>query len=152
MSTNYFINQNVKIGTSTIQPTEGNPSGQKIYYEREHIRSFSGLSESMTIDRDFGIQYVDVTKSGTLEDGSSNITSGGTSQEVFSEKAGRSYLFFENISDTTMYVNFGSVATSINSYEILTGESIKFDTGFVPLDSVNVLCATTSKVFVAKQA
>jgi hypothetical protein len=152
MATNYFIGNAVKIGSSTIQPTEGYPSGQVISYDKDGVRSFDSLSDPQIIGKDFGIEYVDITKSGTLEDASANIVAGGTSQVVFAAKSGRSYLFFGNTSDTTMYINFGGVATSTNSYKILAGENLKFDTGFVPLDSVNVLCATTAKTFVAKQA
>jgi hypothetical protein len=152
MATNYFIGSVVKIGSSTIQPTEGYPSGQVISYDKSGVRSFDSLSDPEVIGKDFGIEYVDITKSGTLEDASASIVAGGTSQVVFSAKSGRSYLFFGNTSDTTMYINFGGVATSTNSYKVVSGDNVKFDTGFVPLDSVNVLCATTAKTFVAKQA
>lgn len=88
-----------------------------------------------------------------LIDRSGTITSGGTAQEIMaSAQAGREYLFIQNNSDTTMWVNFGVVAVASQpSIRLLTGESFEMSSGYVTGESVSVIGATTGKTFTAKE-
>jgi len=59
----------------------------------------------------------------------------------------RRYLFIQNISDTDMYVNFGAAATTDDLLISKNGGGIVFESGFVPTDSVNVICSAASKKY-----
>jgi hypothetical protein len=93
---------------------------------------------------------------GALVDGSAAITTGGTSEEVFPANKSRQYLLIQNQSDTAMYVNFGVAAVVTQpSIRIDAGGALEFgagNTGVVPTVAVNIICATTGKVYVAKEA
>lgn len=89
---------------------------------------------------------------GSLTDRSGSIAAGGTSQEVAPAKANRAYFIFQNISDTAMWINFGAAATADNNSIYLAAQgSVLFNGSFIPSQSVNVLCVTTGKKFVAKE-
>lgn len=89
---------------------------------------------------------------GPVIDRSGTIAAAATSQTVMAENPSRAYLLFQNISDTTMWVNFGSAAAADStSIQVLAGGAITFNSGWVPTDAVNVLCATDTKAFVAKE-
>lgn len=82
------------------------------------------------------------------------ITSGGTSQVVFSANTARVYLLIINTSDTIMYLRFGSAATNtgIPLAPATAGVGGGFYEPLIASDqSVNILCATTGKAFVAIQ-
>jgi hypothetical protein len=87
----------------------------------------------------------------TFTDGSPlTITTGGASQQVFAANTARVYLFVINTSDTIMYLGIGAAATA-------TGIPLAAGGGFyeplvAPGQSINILCATTGKTFVAKSA
>lgn len=88
----------------------------------------------------------------TYTDGSGSIVAGATSQQVFAANSARRYFFFLNLSDTDMWINFGSAA-------VADQPSIKIPANggfFEPLvssdEAVHVICATLGKKFVAKQA
>lgn len=59
----------------------------------------------------------------------------------------RKYLLFQNISDTDMYINFGAAATTDDLLVPKNGGGIVFESGFVPTDSVNVICSAASKKY-----
>jgi hypothetical protein len=61
--------------------------------------------------------------------------------------ANRRYLFFQNISDTDMYINFGATATYDDLLVVKNGGTIVFETTFVPTDSLNVVCSAPSKKY-----
>jgi hypothetical protein len=90
---------------------------------------------------------------GSVTDGSGAIASGSTSEQVFSANPTRSYLEFQNISDTDMFINIGADATeNDDSFQVFAnGGSIRFANGFVPTEAINVICASSGKKFVAKQ-
>ena len=82
----------------------------------------------------------------------SGATTGTSSQEVMASNESRTYLAFQNISDTTMFVNFGASATTDdNSLRVLSGGSITFNGGWIPSQAINVICSSASKKFVAKE-
>jgi hypothetical protein len=153
MATHHIINSGViKIGSSTIQPTEGHPSGEIINYNRVDVRTFNDIAEPANLGRNFGYYNVDISLSDSLEDGSSVIAQTGISQQVFSEKPARNYFYFKNNSTGIMYLNFGEDADTTTSYSLLANQELVFQNGFVPLDAVNVYSSELSGVFVAKQA
>ncbi|NBQ17035.1 hypothetical protein EBU24_01840 [bacterium] len=153
MATHHIINSGViKIGSSTIQPTEGHPSGETITYNKVGVRTFSDINEPANIGRNFGYYNVDISLSDSMEDGSSVIAQSGVSQQVFSAKPARNYLYFKNNSTGIMYLNFGEDADTTTSYSLSSNQELVFQNGFVPLDEVNVYSTELSGLFVAKQA
>lgn len=85
-------------------------------------------------------------------DGSGAITTGGTSQVVFAANSNRRYLEIQNISDETMYVNFGAAATTdSNSFKLVAGAVYVNASNYCPQGTVTVIGATAGKKFVAKQ-
>lgn len=152
MATHHIINGGViKIGSSTIQPTEGHPSGEIINYNRVDVRTFSDI-EPTNIGRNFGYYNVDISISDSIEDGSSVIAATGVSQQIFPAKPARNYFYFKNNSTGIMYLNFGEDADTTTSYNLSANQELVFQNGFVPLDAVNVYSSELSGVFVAKQA
>ena len=152
MATHHIINGGViKIGSSTIQPTEGHPSGEIINYNRVDVRTFSDI-EPTNIGRNFGYYNVDISISDSIEDGSSVIAATGVSQQIFPAKPARNYFYFKNNSTGIMYLNFGEDADTTTSYNLSANQELVFQNGFVPFDAVNVYSSELSGVFVAKQA
>jgi len=87
-------------------------------------------------------------RSGVLTD-ALNIT-------VALENKSRGYFIFQNISDSTMWLNFGDVATANNnSIYVAAQGSVLFTGSFIPNQVINVLCPAASgggpKRFVAKE-
>jgi hypothetical protein len=82
--------------------------------------------------------------------GSGTITTGGTSQVVFAARD-RTYLLLINDSDTVMFVNFGVAAVSGQPSIRLAANGGFYEPLVPPNQSVNIICATTGKTFVAKQ-
>lgn len=91
---------------------------------------------------------------GNFMDHSGSITLGATAQTIATQNSGRQFLLFQNISDTTMWLNFGTTAVSDQpSIRIDAGVSIILDAdGVVPTGLVSLMCATTGKKFVCKEA
>lgn len=91
---------------------------------------------------------------GALTDGSGTLTAGGTSQQVFAANTSRKYLLVQNNSAEAMWVNFGVAAVTTQPSIQLgpNGGSIEYEDNFVPSGTVNIIGATTSDVFTAKQA
>lgn len=88
-----------------------------------------------------------------MKNASGTITTGGTAQTVLALDEKRRYLFFQNISDTVMYVNFDAVATSTgNSIKVDAGGWLEYEQNIIPWTAMSVLCATTGKAFVLKYA
>lgn len=87
----------------------------------------------------------------SLIDKSGSILTGGVSQKVADKNPSRGCLIVQNISDTTMYVNFGASATADDSIQLLPGGSITFNGAWVPGDEVHLLCSTSGKKFVCKE-
>jgi hypothetical protein len=85
----------------------------------------------------------------SVENHSDSITTGGTAQLVMSANADRKWLFFQNLSDTDMYLGLGYVPTATTGMMIAkNGTSLKLE-AFVVTDAIYVLCTLASKVFIA---
>lgn len=79
------------------------------------------------------------------------ITAGATAQTVFAANSTRGYLFVLNTSDTIMYLEVtGSDATSTSIPLAANGGF--YEPLVAPTSAISILCATTGKAFVAKQA
>lgn len=73
------------------------------------------------------------------------ITTGGTSQVAQTARS-RTYLEIQNTSDTDMYLNFGAVATT-GHIKLVPNTSWYNSDACCPINSVNILCATTGKTY-----
>lgn len=91
---------------------------------------------------------------GKLRNGSGTIASGGTAQQVFAACESRTYLLVQNLSDTVMYLDFGTDAAAAAGSILLAanGGSYECPADFCPTQRVSIFCATTGKAFTAKEA
>lgn len=91
---------------------------------------------------------------GTFTDGSNDITSADTSQQVFAANTSRKYLLVQNVSDTDMWINFGTAAVKDQPSVLLraSGGAFIAEANFVPTGTVNIICGSSGKAFTAKQA
>ena len=100
-------------------------------------------------------QAITVT-SGGFVNGSGTIAVANTSQEVFNSFSGRSYLLIQNISDTDMYINFGSPANiGAGSIKLVPNGNYELSTalaGFINTQAINIICSVAGKEFTAKAA
>ncbi|MEW6732057.1 MAG: hypothetical protein AB1489_12085 [Acidobacteriota bacterium] len=90
---------------------------------------------------------------GTLTD-RSGTTSGtaNNSTPVAAANTLRRYFLFQNISDTTQYINFGGAATvDNNSIKVGVNEKFVMEGNFISTEAVNVICTAASNKFVAKE-
>jgi len=86
-------------------------------------------------------------------DRSGSITAGGTAQNVYTaDQVPRSGFEFYNTSDTVMYLDFDTAATTTKGIPVAAGGSyyLPGNAGVVPTGRLSVLCATTGKTFVFK--
>lgn len=88
----------------------------------------------------------------TPVDGSGTITAGGTSQTVFAANPGRRYLEIQNVSDETMYINFGAAASASSASFMIAANGGAYinASNYCPKGTVTIISATTGKRFVAK--
>lgn len=101
----------------------------------------------------FGVQ-VQPTSTNML-DGSGIITLANVSQQILANDTSNSrrYIFFQNLSDTDMYINFSDPATVGafgNIWVAPAGGSISFEAGFCPVDALSVICSVAGKYFTLK--
>ncbi len=92
---------------------------------------------------------------GPLTDRSA-VLSDSTNTIVADAKTSRGYFIFQNISDATMWLNFGAAATANNNSILVAAQgSVLFTGSFIPNQSITVMCPTASagsqKRFVAKE-
>jgi len=107
-----------------------------------------GLFHFLSVDNNGSLG----TAAGAVTDGSGSITTGGTSQQIFSANTSRRWLLVQNISNAVLYVNFGAAAVvDSNSIKLNANASYESPAGFVTTATVTVIGATTGQKFVAKQ-
>jgi len=80
---------------------------------------------------------------------SAQVTSG--LQTVMNANESRTYLVFQNTSDTLMRINFGAAATDANGIQVQPNGSVTFNNAWVPSQAVFLRCSSDSKPFVAKE-
>lgn len=85
-------------------------------------------------------------------DGSGTIAVAATSQQVFAANSARKYFFFLNLSDTDMWINFGTPAVASQPSIKIPANGGYFEPLVVSDDAVNVICGSNTKAFTAKQA
>lgn len=86
-------------------------------------------------------------------DRSTTIAAGGTAQDVYTaDQTPKNGFEFFNNSDTVMYLDFGTAATTTKGIPVPAGGSYYLPGagGVVPSGRLSVLCATTGKTFVCK--
>lgn len=90
---------------------------------------------------------------GLFTDHSGEIDTGSTAQEVMDANSSRAYLLFENVSDTDMWIDFGTDAVADQpSIKIAPDGSYELaEPGFVSTQALSVLCASAGKKFVCKE-
>lgn len=89
---------------------------------------------------------------GEMVDRSDVIATGGLAQEVMATNPERAYFFFQNLSDTDMWLDFGVEAVDDSpSILIPSGQAFPLGDSFIPTQSVSVLCTATAKKFIAKE-
>jgi len=152
MATIHIIGTGIVNGYSTINPTEGNPSGQIINYVSEGRSLTSDTLDYPAIKTGFGIPIVDISRPSVFSDGSSTILSSNVNQQIFGSNYDRSYLYIQNKSNDNMYVDFGVTANTSSSFKIPASGNLIFDSVFIPDSTVNIICATSGAAFVAKEA
>lgn len=95
---------------------------------------------------------------GALTDKSGSITLGGTAQTIAAANQNRRYFLIQNISDTALWVNFGTTAVADQPSIKLGpdsgsgGGTLVFEGNFCPNGLVSLIGATTGKKFVCKEA
>jgi hypothetical protein len=152
MATIHIIGTGIVNGYSTINPTEGNPSGQIINYVSEGRATRSDTLDYPTVGRAFGIPIVDISRPAVFTDGSSTILTSDASQQIFGSNDDRHYLYFQNESSDDMYVDFGIPANTSSSFKVPASGSLIFDSAYIPDSTVNIICATSGAAFIAKEA
>jgi hypothetical protein len=70
---------------------------------------------------------------------------------VMVANASRTYLVFQNVSDTVMSINFGADAGAADGIVVQPGGSVTFNSAWVPSQEVRLRCSSTGKAYVAKQ-
>ncbi len=113
---------------------------------------FSGETEVLLSEADDSIQVV--AYRGTLTD-RSGTTSGtpGTSTQVCAANSSRRYFFIQNLSTTTdIYINIGAAASAGSGSILLAPKAgFVFEDSFVSTQAVNVVSASASIAFSAKE-
>jgi hypothetical protein len=70
---------------------------------------------------------------------------------VAAANAARSYLFFQNVSDTDMWINFGTAAVKDQpSIKVAAGQA--YSPAFVHTGALNVICGSGTKSWTCKEA
>ena len=99
-----------------------------------------------------GVKTESSSSSISYTDRSGDTGTASTSSEIAPENSSRKVLLFQNISDSTIYINFGAVATiDSDSIKIESGSMLSMTDSGAPSGSVNVICSSASKKFVCKE-
>lgn len=90
---------------------------------------------------------------GVVLDHSTNTDASAASgfQVVMPANESRTYLVFQNNSDTLMKINIGAFAVNAVSIAVQPGGSVTWNSAWVPSQAVYVRCSSTAKDFVAKE-
>lgn len=142
------------------------PSVKEIYHKIDDVRieadsinlNVDGLealastqqADIADIKADLANGVTSLGTKGSITTRSGTITTGGTSQQVAASNSSRVYFAIQNISDTDMYLGVGFTPTTTTGILLSkSGGGFVFESGFIPTQAINLLCATTGKAFVA---
>jgi hypothetical protein len=145
------------------------PSVKEIYHKIDDVRieadsinlNVDGLealastqqADIADIKADLANGVLSLGTKGSITTRSGTITTGGTSQQVAASNSSRVYFAIQNISDTDMYLGIGYTPTTTTGILLTkSGGGFVFESGFIPTQAINLLCATTGKAFVAWEA
>ncbi len=82
----------------------------------------------------------------------SGTTTANTSVLVMAANPNRSFFFFQNLSNSVVFINFGAAATNGSpSIQIAPADTWSSDRMFVPTDAVYVWAASDALAFTAKE-
>lgn len=127
--------------------------GVKIPFDAGLSAGISPIDTAIVAQLDSIAQSV-TSSLGGFSNGSGSIAVANTSQQIFNSLSSRVYLLIQNISDTDMYINFGSVANigagSIKLVPNGSYELIKTAGGFMNTEAINIICSVAGKEFTAK--
>lgn len=101
-----------------------------------------------------GIAVTTSPKAGTITDRSGTTSATiNTGTRLMNETPGRSYLFIQNVGGADIWVNIGGPANGGQpSIKITPNGTLVFESGFIPDTFVNVISATASVPYTAKEA
>lgn len=89
---------------------------------------------------------------GALTDGSGSIAAPATAQNIFAANATRAYLFVQNISADTLWINFGTNAVEDQpSVRLSPGASFAMEGMMVSTQLVSIIGPNAAAKFVAKE-
>ena len=90
---------------------------------------------------------------GAFWDHSGTIAAANTSQLVAKENDARRYLFFQNVSTATLWINFSLAAQEQQpSIKLAPGASYESNAAFVTTESLYAISDTAAAAFVCKEA
>lgn len=142
-------NANLQVGDTDVadaNPVPVSDAGGSVTVDATDldIRDLDAATDSATIQ---GTQ-------GSLTDGSGTIDTGGTSQQVFAANANRVYLFIQNNSIETLWIQFGGAAVEDQPSIQLpaSGDGFTMESNFVSTESVEIIGASAGSEFTAKEA
>jgi len=140
----YYYSTGEKWEARTIDATELDPAT-----DSQIICGISadGSINPVKLDASGGIK-VSGGSQGPFTSRSGTIASANTSQAVVAANLSRNFFFFQNISDTDMYLGIGAAASTSSMLIPKNGGGMGFDV-FVPTNAINVLCTAQGKNFVA---
>lgn len=104
---------------------------------------------------------VEIQKRGALSNASGIVAAGGTAQTALAADTDRFYLFIQNPTTKTggttetesLWFDIGSTAVLFQpSIELAPGQSICYETAYIPTGEISVKAATTGHQFVIKYA
>jgi hypothetical protein len=128
-------------------------TGNRIRYVQT-IGGTGSPSFTRAIARQVSSQPNYAQPTGTIYTDRSGTTSGtpSTSTQVAAYNQQRRYFIIQNLSATaTIYVNFTSSASTTNSLQLLPGGSYVMESNTITTEAINVLSATASVPFAAKE-
>jgi hypothetical protein len=140
----------------TDVPIDENGPGGIVQHEASTLDANSRKVPHVMLTDSAGVS---IAMRGPVTDHSATQASGAVT--VAASDAARSFLLFQNISDTAMQIDFGVSAASaggssiyvpgISSVAGSAASGLRFEgPGFVPSGSISVFCAASGKKFILK--
>jgi hypothetical protein len=90
----------------------------------------------------------------TFTDRSGTITIGGVSQSLAPDRKDRTYLFFQNLSGSELWVNFGAApiaSAAAGSIRVPAYAAFSLEGNFVSTEAIAIFGAITGQAFTCKE-